>query len=347
MDKIILKQIDSNSDMALIAKIYKQSGDKVSNGDLIFDVETSKTSESIYSEVDGFIEICCDEFAEYQTGFVLANIYDSIDNMGKQTETTDTIIIKPATQKAIEAAKRLNIDINSIEKDGIIKEEDVLKFSKPVVISNVFKYDRERVVIIGAGMGADVVADILLDDKNKVVVGCVDDNAKSFNYLPYMKILDCTINNFPYSIDRDYFDTVIISIVSNAKSLDFREKIYNDYTYNDIKFTNAISKDIDLRRFVTIGTGNLICSNVHIGTCTTIGNNNFISYGCSIGHHNTIGNHNLIAPGVITSGAVTIGSKCVLAAGVTTMNRLTIGDNVILPVGFNVIKDYAEGVVVK
>jgi acetyltransferase-like isoleucine patch superfamily enzyme len=337
-----------NNNVAIVTKIYKNSGDQINKGDILFDVETTKTSESIFSDVEGYIDVLCNEFEEYETNTVLAKIYDNKESYDNKDIIIDTEDVKiNATQKAIEKAKELSVDLNLIQKDGVIKEIDVIDFvGKSKINKPVFQYDRERVIIIGAGMGADVVVDIMLDDSNKTIVGLVDDNVKEYTYIP-LPVFNCSIMDFPDVIDRNLFDTVIISIVSNKQSLDFREKIFKEYSDKYIAFTNAIPKHIDIRRYVNIGVGNLICSNVYIGTGTSIGYNNFISYGCQIGHHNIIGNTNLIAPNVVTSGSVTIGDKCILAAGVTTMNRLSIGNNVIFPVGYSVIKDYEDNMVVK
>jgi acetyltransferase-like isoleucine patch superfamily enzyme/glycine cleavage system H lipoate-binding protein len=354
MDSIKLQQIDSNSDKAIITKIHIKSGDYVAKNDTLFDVETAKTVDIIITEIEGYIDVICEELSEYNIGDELAKIYSSKEEFDHFIHVAKMVLNNNnslnATQKAINKAKELAIDINLIKKDGIINESDVIKFiGKNLEITNkkpIFKYDRERVVIIGAGMGADVVCDILLDDNNKVIVGLVDDNVKEYNFIP-LPILNSKIETFPNEIDKEFYDTVIISIVSGHKSLIFREKIFNEYSNQGIKFTNAIPKNIDIRRFTKIGTGNLICSDVYIGTCTIIGDNNFISYGCKIGHHNVIGNSNMIAPNVVTSGDVKIGNRCVFAACVTTMNRLSIGNDVILPVGFSVLKDYEDDVVVK
>ncbi len=191
-----------------------------------------------------------------------------------------------------------------------------------------------------------MVVDILLEDKDKIVVGLVDDKVIDFNYYD-IPIVYNNVMNFPKNFDKNYYDTVIISFGSNLRTMRIRHKVYLHYKQYGIKFTNAISKSAEIRRGVTLGEGNVIGSRVYIGTLTKIGNNNLISYGCLIGHHNIIGDSNLFGPGVILSGSVIIGNNCVIGAGVSFINRVSIGDNVVLPVGYNVMKDIPSNEVIK
>ena len=97
--------------------------------------------------------------------------YTHLDVYKRQIESIDNLNI---TKKARELAEKLGVDLNNLalnNKGNVIKTKDVQEFydnamqkkNEPIKKS-VFKYDRERIVIIGAGNGAEVVCDILLDD---------------------------------------------------------------------------------------------------------------------------------------------------------------------------------------
>jgi len=361
--EIRLPRFDVNDEEAEVKKIYVNTGDHVEEGDPLFDLETTKTVETIFSPSNGYVKVFVEEDKKYRYGELLAIIFDTMEELeaygnGEKGEVVEVASLPEihgetkATKKALLKARELGIDISEIRKDGIIREKDVISYyvekfgCEPGGRKITFKYDFERVVIIGAGRGAEVVTDIILEDKDKIIVGLVDDHVKEFKYFKFNVIFN-DIFEFPQSFDRNFYDTVIISIGANLKTMQLRDRIYKHYKQFDIKFTNAISKTTEIRRGVEIGEGNIIGSRAYVGTMTIIGNNNSISYGALIGHHNVIGDSNLIAPGVVTSGSVTIGSNCIISAGVSVINRVKIGDNVILPVGYAVTKDLSSGTIIK
>ena len=359
---IILPQIDVNEDKVSLHNFRFSNGDMVKKGDLLLVAETIKSTMDIISNTDGFIAYSFNEGDCVPSGSIICSIFNEYSEykvylLGKEdhnnihSQRTQPL----ATAKAIKKAREFDIDLAKIEKDGIIKESDVSQYceqhkliehEKYNTVKHVFKFDNERVVIIGAGKGAEVVIDILLDDHQKVIVGLVDDNVKSLNHYDY-KISPYGLFEFADKADRNMFDSVVISIGANLKSMELRAKIFNYYREREFNFTNVISKNIDIRRNVKIGEGNLIGARVYIGTMTTIGDNNSISYGATIGHHNSIGSHNLIAPNVVTSGSVKIGNQCIIPAGVNVINRVSIGDNVVFPLGYNVVQNIEDGITIK
>ncbi len=358
--KVTMPVIDVNEEKATITEILFGEGDEVRKGDIIMSAENTKATSDITSPSDGFFLPICKSFEEIVSGKTIAFIFDTIDELADYKRSDDSVDIEDekvdinATKKALALAKEKGIDIAiiaSMKGDGVIKEKDVQEYINSNVkeISDVkpsFILKRERVVIIGAGNGAEVVIDILLDDPTKEIVGLVDDNVRKLKNYSF-PVLDCTIKDFPDKYGLDFYDTAIISIGANLSSMKFRRSVFEDYVRRGVKFTNAISKSAELRRGVQLGVGNIIGSGCYIGTLTRIGDNNSISYGTNIGHHNIVGSHNLFAPGVFTSGSDEIGNSCILPAGVAMVNRAVIGDDVVVPVGYAITNNLESGTVIK
>ena len=349
----------ANDDEATITEVHVKSGDEVHKGDILFVVEDSKAVNEITAKADGVILSECRPYDVKKQGSVLAIRFDSVEEMNRWKAENRNSEVKDdggsinATKKAKEMAGRLGIDLKFIadrNEGRVIRTEDVKRYhdsSEPYHnIDLPFMLKRERIIIIGAGKGAEVIVDILLDDPDKEIVGLVDDKVKIFaNYS--FPVLDCNIKTFPDSIDRNSYDAVIISIGADLRSMRLRGEIYNNYSIRGLKFTNAIARSAEIRRGVTLGDGNIIGSECYIGSLTRIGNNNTISYGAYIGHHNIIGDSNLIGPGTVTSGSDNIGSNCIIPAGVSMINRASIGDNVVLPVGYAIDKTIGSDTIIK
>lgn len=366
MLEIILPNFDVNEEEATITDIFVSEGSFAKKGDTLFKAENTKAIKDITAPEDGYIRILCKRFDVVKMGAVLANIYaskeeydcgDAIKADGAKETIPDDI---NASQKAIRLAEELGVSILEVCKaktEGIVKAEDVKAFFEkqnvpqkaegnkievPTMRLRINQYDRERVVIIGAGKGAEIAIDILLDDKDKYVVGLVDSYEKEFLSYSY-PLLPCDVFEFPDKIDRHQYDTVILTMGSTLKTMAFRKELFEMYKEKEIKFTNAIANDANIRRAVKIGEGNVIMHNCYIGTGTTIGDNNMISYGMNLGHHSVLGSHNLIAPGLTTAGCVEIGDQCIIMTSVKTRNVVKIGNNVVLPVGYAVDCDIPDG----
>lgn len=357
---IKLPSFDVNDREAVITEICVENKQKIVAGQKLFIVENTKAVNEIVAEEQGYILIVCKKLETKKTGDSLAYIFPTIEKLQQfkpehiEKQAREEV---NATKKAIDLAQDLGIDIREVAgrvTENVVKVRDVQLYfdtlkrnsEKTSNHNHVFKYDRERVVIIGAGNGAEVVIDLLRDDPEKDIVGLVDDHVKKMVNYDY-KMYECGINEFPDQSDRDEYDTVIISIGATLKSMQLRKKIFEKYKSKGLLFTNVVSKSAEIRRGVKLGIGNLIGAQSYIGTLTEIGDNNSIGYGTYIGHHNLVGSNNLIAPGFISSGSVEIGNSCIIPAGVVTRNCVKIGDNAVLPVGYRVVNSIEKDTVVQ
>lgn len=360
MFDVILPKFDVNDNNVTIVEIYVSDGDYINKGSKLIKVESTKMVRDIIAENEGYIKLLCKQFDVKKVGERIAAIYqekEKIDNYSEDNKDNSKMIELNATAKAIALAQKLNVDIAEIAKDkngGIVKTADVELFvankkeaNHQTTLSNVSVptainvYDRERVMIIGAGRMSEQIIDILLDDKDKCIVGLVDSYKEEYPSYS-LPLYTCNVYDFPQKIDRGLYDTVIISFGGDKNAMSFRKELYDLYKQNEIKFTNAIGDNTNIRRAVRIGENNVIMHNCFIGTGAQIGDNNILSYGSCIGHHCVIGSHNLFAPGFITPGSVKVGNENIIMTGVNTINYITIGNNVVLPVGYNVMQDIPD-----
>lgn len=367
MQEIKIPRFDVNDDNVTITDILFAEGDKVSIDDSIIIAESTKMVREIKSDKSGYIHLMVKCFETKETGDVVAIVCDTKEEYNELVLNINPTNEKKAdncqpegkvnaTAKAIALAKQYNVNIEEIAKnkpDGIVKTSDVeqyVKNGKSAVIHSVSSiptcinvYDRERVIIIGAGRLSEQVIDILLDDKDKSIVGLVDSYKTEYSSYSF-PVFNCDIKAFPNKVDRGLYDTVIIALGGDKNAMSFRKELYTYYKSEGIKFTNAIGDNVNIRRAVKIGENNIIMHNCFVGTGTQIGDDNIISYGSCIGHHNVIGHHNLFAPAFITPGSVKVGNDNIFMTNVKTINYITIGNEVVLPVGYNVVENIPDGV---
>ncbi len=76
LQEIFVPKETVNDEHVTVAKIYFSTGDNVNEGDVVIDLETSKTIISIEAEYSGFIEYFCKENDEIEIGKLIGKIYD-------------------------------------------------------------------------------------------------------------------------------------------------------------------------------------------------------------------------------------------------------------------------------
>ena len=79
---------DNADDKVLVSKLYFSNGGKIQKGDELVELETSKTSISIASEDNGYIEYCVSEDEYVKVGEVIIKIHNS------KKSVDDSIAIK-------------------------------------------------------------------------------------------------------------------------------------------------------------------------------------------------------------------------------------------------------------
>lgn len=179
----------------------------------------------------------------------------------------------------------------------------------------------QRVLIVGAGGHAQVVADILQRsaDLGGVVapIGYLDDAPPRWGQ---------TLLGLPVfgSIDdrrRVDYDALVVAIGDNS----VRSRIFHQLREEGERFATAIHPHATIATGVVIGGGTMICARAVITPGTTIGANVILNTGSTVDHHNQICDHVHIAPGAHLGGDVTVEEGTLIGIGATVMPQIRIG----------------------
>lgn len=199
-----------------------------------------------------------------------------------------------------------------------------------------------RVLIVGAGGHAQVVADVLLrmreDGGSVQPVGYLDDarelQGRTFLDLPVLGGL-AHLAGVPH-------DAVVVAIGDNAT----RKRLFEALRARDEHFATARHPAAVVAPDAQIGAGAMICAGVIVNPASVIGANVILNTGCTVDHHNRIGDHAHIAPGVHLGGEVTIGEGALVGIGATVMPRCRVGVWSVVGAGACVTESVPDGVTV-
>ncbi len=178
-----------------------------------------------------------------------------------------------------------------------------------------------RVIILGAGGHAQVVADILWrmaeSGVNITPVAYLDDNPA----LKSQEILDIPVLGGTAVLPSIPHEAVIIAIGSNLT----RCQLYQTLKAHGEQFVTARHPTAVIAPDVQIEPGCMICANAVVNTGSILGANVILNTSCTVDHHNQIEDHAHIAPGVHLGGNVRIGEGALVGIGATVMPQRQIG----------------------
>jgi acetyltransferase-like isoleucine patch superfamily enzyme len=341
MIAVTIPTTDVNSESAVVLRWYVDDHAQVSNGQALVEVETSKAILDVSAPRDGLLLRVRGEGEQLKIDDPLGYLFDDREQLDRfqsersgATRTSDELegrITAPARKRAAE----LGLDIGEIASGTteLVTSKVVDAFAAELEsasggeLPDLLPADPgvRRLVVLGAGLGATQVLDILLHDDRQKAVGLVDDDRRRFGDIvggvPVVGGVDRALELF----GQGAFDAAVIAI---STSVPARTRLRELCAKAGVPLANVIDPTARIASGVQMGAGNVICANCHFGVDTIVGENNFISAYNSFDHHNELGSDISTGPGCMTSGLVEIGDRCRFGTGVFVEPYAKIGAGV-------------------
>jgi acetyltransferase-like isoleucine patch superfamily enzyme len=339
MKPVIVPTTDVNSDTAIVIAWHVADRAIVAAGGVLAQVETSKSVVDVAAPDDGYVLRCADEGEQFRLADPLAYVFPTLEALAEHAArlaaTADVAASDGvrATAPAIRRAAELGVDVAALQVQGLVKVKDVeaaaaLRTEAPeseLPLPLEGTGDLERIAVLGAGLGATQVIDILAAAGSKRAVAIVDDDPGRWG----RRVAGVPVVGGRQQL-REYhagghFDAAVISI---STSVPARTGLRGLCAALGIPLANAIDPSARIATDVEIGAGNVVCAYCHFGVGTRIGDNNFLSAYNSFDHHNVIGSDISTGPGCMTSGLVRIGDRARLGTGIFIEPHVEIGTGV-------------------
>jgi hypothetical protein len=339
---VTIPTTDVNSESAVVLQWYVDDRGEVAGGEPLVEVETSKSIIDIAAPGPGIVLQAATKGDQVRIDQPLAYLFDTIASLeqfererAERAERSDEHagrVTAPARQRAQELA----VDIDDVARrtEGLVTRKHVEAFAeeqRPAVREEDLpdpvqaRPGVQRLLLIGAGLGATQVLDIIAPDERKQAIAVVDDNPKlhgeAIEGLPVVGGTERGLRLFAAGA----FDGAVICV---GTSVPARVKLRQACEQAGLPLVNAIDTSTRLLSGVRIGNGNVICANCHFGVGTVIGDNNFISAYNSYDHHSVIGSDIATGPGCMSSGVVKIGDRCRLGTGIFIEPHVELGAGV-------------------
>lgn len=189
-----------------------------------------------------------------------------------------------------------------------------------------------RILIIGAGGHAKVVAEtVLAEEKYDDLIFLDDDSKKSVHgrrvFGPLKKYLDKNL--------KDSCRNAFVAFGNNSKRMEWIYRLIDE----GYEVPNIIHPKSYVSSSAKVGLGTIILAGSVIQSEVKIGKGVIINTGSLIDHDTNINDGVHICPGVTIAGNVSIDSGTWVGIGSTIIQNINIGKDAILGAGTVVIKD--------
>ncbi len=192
-----------------------------------------------------------------------------------------------------------------------------------------------RVVIIGSGGHAKVIADILEANAEYAIAGFTSPSP------------DDALYGYPHLGSDDQLSRIFASGILHAfvaiGSNRIRLRKLQELNENGFRLINAVSNRAVVSARAHLGLGVAIMPAAVVNTETTVEDGAIINTGATVDHDGRIGACAHIAPGAHLAGNVTVGEGAFLGVGSSVIPGIRIGKWVTVGAGGAVIRDIPDG----
>jgi acetyltransferase-like isoleucine patch superfamily enzyme len=357
MKPVLVPTTDVNSDTGLLLTWHVADRSHVEAGQIIAEIETSKAIFDVPAPEPGVLLHAAREGAEVHLAEPIARLFTDADALmayaeQEQRRRAEAAKSGPrATEPARRRAEELGVDLASIGGESLITVGMVETAAVAATTATIDLPDPlsgmtglPRIALIGAGLGATQVIEILRAAGSGTAVAIADDDASRWAGEVMGVPVVGGFERLATLFGKGAFDAAIIAI---GTSVSARTRLREALAANGVPLANAIDPTARVAADVTFGTGNIVCAFCHFGVGTVVGDNNFLSAYNSYDHHNRLGSDIATGPACTTSGLVELGDRVRLGTGIHIEPHVELGDDVQVASGSVIVASVPPGHAVK
>lgn len=201
----------------------------------------------------------------------------------------------------------------------------------------------EDIILIGGGGHCKACIDVIEAEKRFLIAGILDVQDRLGDDLFGYKIIG-TDGDMPEVSKRH---TNFLVAIGQIKSPDLRIGKYRQVKALGLKMPVIVSPLAYVSRHTGIGEGSIVMHRAVVNAGAWIGDNCIINTGVIIEHDAVIGDHCHISTGAIVNGCSVVGEHTFVGSNSMIRERVRVGRGSVIGGGVSVIKDVAEGSMVR
>ena len=199
----------------------------------------------------------------------------------------------------------------------------------------------DRIIVIGAGGHARSVLDILLENNEYEVLGCLDPIFPINKFVPKMpEVAVIGIDGDMKKFYDDGINKIFVAIGDNK----LRKKLQDQAIAIGFEVINAVSKFSRISSRASLGKGICIMAGAIVNVNCRIGDGCIINTNCSIDHDCEIADFVHVAPGTAISGTTSVGQGTHIGTNSSEIDGTVIGEWSYIGAGAAVVKNIGSHV---
>ena len=198
--------------------------------------------------------------------------------------------------------------------------------------------DPKRLLIVGAGGHARVVASVVLELKSYRLAGFVDRHAPDRTE----RILGAPVIGMWGDIEKLYRKGIQYAALAIGDNRE-RERLQKRLLAIGYRLPVLMHPTAHVEKSAAIGQGTLIAAGAMVGTLAVIGEGSIINTGAIIDHETVLGTFVHVAPGSTIAGRVRIGHACFIGIGARVIDQVSIGASAVIGAGAVVLSNIPAG----
>jgi sugar O-acyltransferase (sialic acid O-acetyltransferase NeuD family) len=338
---VLIPLVNPNEPEALLVSVEIQEGQRVSRGDTLCILETTKSTSELVSESDGYIT-----GLQYTTGDTVSagdifchlsdspqvapqEIKKSTHSPGQasQFDHEDQGVLPSGlriSQPALTLARQHNLDLNRLPTNAFITESYIRKLiqgSLPLTVSPG-EFDPTKIIIYGGGGHGKTLIEMIRSLGYLQIQGIIDDGL-----MKGTSILDVPVLGGEDVLSNVYQQGIRLAVnaVGGIGNIQSRVDVFLRLAGSGFQFPILIHPSAVVESSAYLSPGIQAFSHAYIGSDTHLGFGTIINTNAVISHDCSIGDYTNISPGALIAGGVQIGDRCLIGMGVTINLGVTVG----------------------
>jgi len=369
---VTIPLLNPNEPEAMIAALQVKEGKKVTKGDVLCTLETTKSAADLEAEQDGYIIDL--RFSQGQTvaaGGLLCYLSEDPDWAPPDKQGVDLSVPSGAelpsqqnhksiptnavpeglriTQPALALARQMGLALDRLPHDRLVTESVVRSFlvenaEKPRVVAPDAGFDSTAILVYGGGGHGKSLIDLLRSLGSYRLVGVIDDG------IPVGRaILGLQVLGGSEALPDLYAQGVRLAVnaVGGIGNLTVRVEVFQKLAQAGFACPAVIHPTAFVEASAALSPGVQVFPHAYVGSEAHIGYGCIINTGAIVSHDCVLADYANISPGAMLAGEVQVGAGVLVGMGATLNLRVKIGAGARIGNGATVKQDVPEKALVR
>jgi acetyltransferase EpsM len=327
---VVIPLLNPNEPEAALVAVHVTEGQRVAVGDLLFTLETTKTTADVTAEGDGYVVgLHSVRGQTVRAGDVLCYLVDSPDWKPPIVETPRRGVSTGLriTQPALALAQRSGLDLSKLPVGPLVTEKMIQelleKVSGPDLSVSENASDPTAIVIYGGGGHGKSLIDLLRVLGTYRIVGVVDDGMAVGETVMGVPVLGGSSVLAGLHAQGVH---LAVNAVGGIGNIAVRVKVFRQLAEAGFTCPGLVHPTALVEPSAQLSAGVQIFPHAYVGSEVQIGFGTIINTGAIVSHDCHLSDYVNISPGAMLAGGVQVGECVLVGMGVTVNLNVKIGD---------------------